>query len=518
MTPEEELEMLQLEEEELTLQQQQTEMEAQFDKRPWEQVEPSPPESFGGKVALGMGTSAVETALGAKDLFTDLSQEEKDTLGSMRRDVKASGFGGGLGSAVGELAQLAVPASKLSKAKALQRGTKLGRPGLLAAETGLAAAHGGTKYPREGKSRFDEAVESGAWAMAGGAAGEGIGKLFRGANVTPEAKRLMAEGVELTGGKASQGALPKVLELAASINPITGGNVAKQREKAVQQAQEFLFDKARPFSANFLDSNIIPKDSAGKFGKVTATGQEGVTQLNKMVDDAYDIAWQKAGTPSITDMVKLSEDIDVLKGAVEGIDIYKLPLRRIDDAINVYANSPTPGNLRRIGQMIKGGKDKAWDAADETAARTYERISDRFTETLSREGQDILNEINKNYGSFKAIQNAMARQKPSETGVMQGKDVLAGAKAVGGKSRQAKGTSPLFQFGQDMARTLDVKDADPLMLTSAAQKLSKFGPGFIPSGVRATIGETGTQKRMTELAKALRSIGIDPATISTAIQ
>lgn len=484
------------------------------EKRPWEMQPASPPESFMGKVGLGVAESALSTALGAKDLIpgVDLSQKEKDVLGSMRRDVEASGFGGGLGSAVGELAQLAVPASKLAKAKSLQRGAKLGRTGLLAGETGLAALHGATKVPREGKTRTEEAIESGAWALGGGVLGEAVGPLARGFKKTPEGQRMIDEGVELTGAMASDSGLAKVLELTTSIFPLTSGRQAAQRATARGQAQELILNQARPFSDDFLKRGIVDAD---EFGKFKSTGQEGVAKLQNMRDKAYDLAWDKAGSPNQETLVRLSEDLDVIKESVP--ETLGLQIRRINDALNMAYDAPSPANLKRIGKAINKAKDKAWREQDEQAATLFDDVFDEFSKSLSKESQDILNEVNNNYGKYKAVEHAMSLKQPSITGEMSGADLMSGAKAAGKKKRQASGESPMFQTAQDLSRTLDLKDADPESLLSRTQRLASKAPKILPGFGRVTIGETPAQKRMKATAEALRAIGVDPATVGATI-
>lgn len=482
--------------------------------RPWEQQPASPPESFMGKVGLGVAESALSTALGAKDLIpgVDLSQEEQDVLGSMRRDVEASGFGGGLGGAIGEISQLAVPASRLAKAKSLQRGAKLGRGGLLAGETGLAALHGATKVPREGKSRVDEAIESGTWALAGGTLGEAIGPLTRGFKRTEEGQRMLDEGIPLTGAMATDSGIAKALELSSGMFPLTSGRQAAQREAAKQAAQGVILNQARPFSDDFLDKGLVDKDL---FSKFEDTGQSGVAKLQEMRNKAYDAVWDKAGRIDKEKLINLSYDLDAIRDSVP--EALGLNIRRINDALNMAYDAPSASNLKRIGKAINKAKDKAWKEQDEDAAKLFDDVFDEFSKSLSKESQDILNEVNNNYGKYKAVEHAMSLKGPAKTGQMTGSELLSGAKDAGKKKRQAAGESPMFQTAQDLSRTIDTKDGMIENLLSRTQNLMGKAPKLLPGAGRATIGETPVQKRMKATAEALRSIGVDPATVSAAI-
>lgn len=275
MTEAEELELLELEEEEAKA------------KAPRE--EPSRAESFGRGAAQGLTfdfgdeiTGGIQ-ALGQKFLpeslggggeqakqkgFLDLYRESRDAERQANDKAEAAHRGYYLGGNVaGGLATIPLmPGAGTGKTlwQLTKAGAKTGA--LVAGATGLGASRAElTPDKITPESALQAIADTGMPAIAGGflggalplvgtVAGKGaslLRKLRKGGYVTPtpEAQRLMSEGVDLTLGRMQpDSTLGRVEELAS--NQASGGSLASARQRTAASARDVLIKKARAPGAN----------------------------------------------------------------------------------------------------------------------------------------------------------------------------------------------------------------------------------------------------------------------------
>ncbi len=506
-----ELELLQLEEEELRLEGEsmQATTTPMIDLTEGISFRPEDQSRF-KDIASGIGLSATETVLGVKNLFVDQSDEEKRMLKLWRKDVAKGGGAGVAGKVIGELAQLAIPASRMSK---LSRVPRIG------GEAALAAGHGFVKAPAEGKTRGREALESAMFALGGAGVGEGISKTFRGFSKTRAAQKLIDEGVEVTAGKASKSGVPMVMEMIAGVTPFMAKGIQKGEEKAVRQFNSLALNQARPFSDEFLESGLV---DAAKFAKFDDVGHGAITKLKAMQDEAYDEAWKKAGPPDVNMLVKLLDDTAQMRDMMPAS--YRMSLNKIDDAIDIVATYPTKDAMKNLSKTIRKAKDTAWDSQDAAVADVFDGMQQAFAGSLAEDATKILNEINSNYGKFKAVQHAASPTKADDLGgIFSGKDLQAGAKSSGGKTRFAEGEAPLQDLARAAKETVSRQEPDIMQLRSVLKKaMAKASPDILGFPSKLLVGENPLQKAAFKKAKplsdALRSMGIDPATLGAAIE
>ena len=277
------------------------------------------------KFKHGLGQSAIETGLGVKSLFTDLSETEQDVLRRLDEDAKTMGGWATAGNVVGEVAQLAVPASKVAK---LSKVEKLGRAAIPAAVAGEMALGGGfeaLKAPQEDESRLENALKGAAGAALGMGAGKVLGKALEGIKKTDAAQYLTDLGVKLTPGQAAAGGLPRAIEYTLGILPFTS--------KATAQAKKMADET---FNVSMLKQAAPP----GK--TVQRGGYEGMNELKTAYNDAYREAWKKAGRLDDDTLIKMLDDLDV--GRELGSEASG-PLRRIDESLEKYMDKPTTKQL-----------------------------------------------------------------------------------------------------------------------------------------------------------------------------
>ena len=451
------------------------------------------------KFKHGLARSALETGLGIKGLFTDLSENDKAVLKMMKRDAEKTGGWGTAGNITGEVAQLAIPASKLSKATKLKNATR-GRQALatIGAESALGGAHGALKAPEEGKDRLDKAKEGAMWGAAGAGTGQLLSKAMRGVKQSEAGKYLTDLGVRLTPGQAAEGGLPRALEYTMGILPGTAKSVARQKKAADET-----------FSTKMLEQAAPPG------GTIKGTGHEGMKELRDSYKTAYRDAWGKAGKLSDDTMQDMMVKMDeVAEYGTEAVG----PLRRLNNKIDQYLGAKTTKNLDtlddQLRQEIRRIENSQYPNVD--MADALEQMRGVLRSGTSKETQDALRAINSQYGKFKAVERAagslsgMKSGEGLQGGVFGGEELASAVKGVG-KGRQSYGEAPLQTEAKAAMETLARKEPVPLMnyVRGVSKQLEIPGTGkLLDKGSDIALGRTATQKQMREIAEMLRQMGL----------
>ena len=162
-------------------------------------------------------------------------------------------------------------------------------------------------------------------AVLGGLLSSGITRFFGVLARTPDAQKLMDEGIDLTIGQQLGGATKKVEDISAGL-PFSGQAVLNQQTDALKQFNELMVNKAIQPISRRVDENL------NMF--------EAHEQATKFVNNAYDSALANL---SIDDANRLVSDID------EMVDDFALP-DNITKQLNKYVkqiikNRVTNGSL-----------------------------------------------------------------------------------------------------------------------------------------------------------------------------
>ncbi len=171
-----------------------------------------------GAFGAGVAQATIKGVLGAKNLFTELSDEDKGVLREIEAEDKADpeGFKRGAGSLTGNVLMTAAPGLKTAGALNKTRAAMaMGRAAPIA--TGMAVS-GGTEAilaPGEGEGHAEQLMSKGkeaAKAAAIGGAFSGAGQLLaRPFKATKEALDLMAQKVYPTLSQGAESMFPKAI-------------------------------------------------------------------------------------------------------------------------------------------------------------------------------------------------------------------------------------------------------------------------------------------------------------------
>lgn len=457
------------------------------------------------KLKSGVGLSATETALGAKGLVSGgLSDEEEQILKMWRGDVDEAGGWGTAGRVLGEVAQLAVPASKaskLSKAIGAAKEWPLKAQRLMSA-AGDAATAAGLEYlqaPEEGKTRLRSAVEGGLGGMAGYGVGEVLGKSIRGIQTSDVANRLMDKGMTLTPGQAAKGGLPKALEFTMGWTPFLSGGTQKIQQESVESFNKQLM-----------------KEAAAPGKDVTTAGVEGFRQLHEGYNQAYKDAWAKATKPKNEGVVKM---VNQMSNTVNDLGEAAEPFMRKAhrDLAELTANY-TPNKLKAFDRSLRKQQQAAYK--DPNLSDSFKQLRETLRESIGDDAGEELAAINKQYGSYDALRNTAGKARiAEERGFFTPGDAVGGSAQTGGKTRTALGESPLLQTAVDAAETIGRRDKQPII------DQMKALVGFFPSPTFAMrplanpiMGRTAPQAQARHLADVLRKAGISPTSVGAAVE
>jgi hypothetical protein len=322
---------------------------------PWDEEEKDKYKNFRPKedepwyedFAEGVGVSGLDLWYGGKDLAAmaglgdGQTDEDKANLADWRKDAGESGWGTG-GQVAGEIAQLALPVSKLSKIPKLVNMAKAA-PKTLDAIKAVSLA--GIRDPGE-DGRLERMATEGVLSGAGALAGRAGSKIFRGANKSDEATRVMDSGGYLTPAQASSGGPLTAIENLMSYFPSTGKGTLALRQKASDEYSERALKTFAP-------------DPSG----VTKTGHEAIDQVHNQIQDGYKRGFATGNLDNADDLIADIDDIADLYGRTdsrmfEGIadDVADLADNGNKDALNILDV--------KIGKLLTSNKSKSTQYAD----------------------------------------------------------------------------------------------------------------------------------------------------------
>ena len=192
-------------------------------------------------------------------------------------------------TAIGSEIIMSLPTSYAAAVKLGQLGIK--SPALIAGIEGFVYGAG------TGEDAGDRANN----ALLGGFLSSSLSRFFGVLSRTPDAKKLMDDGIDLTLGQQLGGATKKLEDLSTSL-PFSGQAVVNQQTKALEQYNKVMMNKALQPISRRVDDNT--------------TMFEAHEQAQKYINNAYESAVPNL---SIDDATRLIADIDEL------VDDFALP-------------------------------------------------------------------------------------------------------------------------------------------------------------------------------------------------
>lgn len=419
--------------------------------------------NFPQKMQLGLKQSALETVQGVSDLATGgsnyyatqlpenmpRSQTEPmvspETTSELERLQNVRGGFKTAGNIAGDVAQLAIPTSRVAKMTNFPRA--------LAAESGLVAGHQALQDPEPGQTRIGNAAIGGAATAVGGTAVPAALRygvqpavrqvLNKAAPIDSVAQEMIEGGVKLTPGMARP-RLAGVERLMGKI-PGVGGRVGNLQAEAVESWNKYVLERIGPIARD-LD----------------ATGQEAFQTLQDRFTSAYSDVWGGV-TPKNVRANEAYKNLDTLKADIDKLptDYQGLARGSIEDAQTALLQFAETGDTRLLDAA-----DDALRAAQQQAGQDggplFSNIRNVYRESLPDNVGSKLAEIDYQYRKYGVTQRAAGYvDSMKHGGVISPSSLLGAVKAKNSERAVSSGTGAFqneAQAGQEvLSRTLPTR-------------------------------------------------------------
>jgi hypothetical protein len=290
---------------------------------------------------VGAGKAAGNAVMGAAQLVGAMDQSDVDSVRA--RDAYLEGdTATGAGTIAGDLALMAIPASRLSKLAGAGKIAQLG------VGAGTSAAFGGLQPVGEGESRVQNAAVSGALGLGGGLGAMGLSHL--GANaataIKPEVRALYeaakARGISLTPAQLSDSRFLKFLESQLRSLPLSGA-----QSRAAAQRSDWNKAVARTIGS---DADVVTPEVYG------ATKAQLGREFNRLAEQN-----QLPLSPAVMDRMRAVAKEAADLGDEESVSAVN---RAIERVISQSQSGVLPGRAYQsldssLGKAMKAGGEKA---------------------------------------------------------------------------------------------------------------------------------------------------------------
>jgi len=330
-----------------------------------------------------------------------LPQSVRGTLGEYGQQglESATGTAGGIGKFVGSTAPYAaLPGGGVWKSAAMAGGL-----------SGLTS-----------EGDLGERATRSALTAGGSSAIGGLAKGLRGFTPSPEAAQYMKEGIQPTVGQGidKSGILGKSMGMAEEASksmPLLGMATAAARERGSNEWLKSVFKKAE-----IPELGIKTKD---------AVGHEAIGNLQKGYNRAYKSTLyneELKRVPSLSNdvyaIVKKNPDI-------QGIVDKQFSVLGTGPTINAHKLHEVIASLRDAGFVYSKSPSAAEHYQGEALKDVVSSLRQYMTNRLPKDKLAELNNIDKNYGTFKTLQRA-ATSVGAEDGKISGSQLLSAVRAM----------------------------------------------------------------------------------------
>ena len=411
-----------------------------------------------GSMMRGLGGakhSFDKAAYGLKGLFTDLSTDERAQIEQGKAFVNQGGGAATVGEIGGEIAMLAAPA--LRGAQALQVGSKMLPKAAQFIGRSLPSnmiAGGAASAALTPDNRVSAGVGGALGAGAGEVAGRVLTKTLGGlasSAVSPQAKRLMDQGVNVPMWKATDNKVFRDLADRVKALPVAGNILRGQERSAFEDFNKVMSANATPPMPILDDaSNVLRWETK----PVSEVGSDALNTLRSRFDDAYDALYKGRGIPldrqygnEVVEIVestkayfpRLADEIEA--AARQSHDILAKASQEGHSTSSPEAVKQAIDSLEtRISTAFRRGDMEAADALKSLKGSVEElRIRGLPPEVASQAGP-----INKAYASFKQLERATGGLGAQKAGMASPAQILNAIKSGDrspGKSQFARGNA-----------------------------------------------------------------------------
>lgn len=429
-------------------------------------------EGLGTRLAIGAMSSGEKMlrALGGRRIA--------EAAGLRPEELEAAKEGAGTAGTIGELgtdiALTAIPAVGIASRIGGTAARLLPRA---LAQAGAGAIVSGATTPGD----LEERAKAAAFGAAGGAGGEivgtGLAKFATPSARTIAARKMLAEDVPLTPGQYMGGITQGVENFAAKI-PGAGELVKLQQREATKGWQQGVFNEVR----------------ASGSPEIKESGHAGYLKLKDSFDEAYDDLLHKKTITHLPNLLTEVKDIQRMYRPDLTREGNELLGKKLQSTLeNMPSGRLSGSRQRQLERELASEAAEGYKTGNGVLGDVFNDILDTVkasrNESLGGADAAKLVKLDENYGKFKAIQRAMA--KDSE-GIFTPDQLLTASKTGAGRHLKAAGIAPLQT---EAAQAGEVLGRRPELGSAITQGL--IGGGALAGGLAYDPTTTGGAALLT---------------------
>ena len=373
----------------------------------------------------------------------------------------------------------------------------IGRAAIEGATQGALTADPGHRLEGAGAG----ALLAPALPLAGGIAG----KLARGLKRTPEAQTLLDKGVDLTPGLLNPEGQRNASEEAAQSLPLVGSMIARARGNALKGYQQKVVSEAAAPGASVAPADVHDMlNEAYRSFQPLYDQAKGFKVSPVIMRSGSDIPLSKAFTQAVADKSALAgkDDRSIVKNF---LDNELSRLNGTSDSL-LDARSNVRDAIRKANLAGKG-------AQADLLKNGAQALTLALQSQLPKDAIDSLNTADSKYGTYKLIEDAVARSKDRSAGLTPTnlQDAVAAATPKGAYARGGGG--PLRDLASAGKAVFDVRSPPtgarmetmlPGMAAAHAHPLLSLPPALLRLGLTATPAGRALAAGTTPIQRALQ--------------
>jgi hypothetical protein len=454
------------------------------------------------KLFTGYAQSINKSAAGIMDLLPGgVPQKTQERFRDWDALTEEAGGWGTAGQFATDAASLGMGAAGLTKG-VMSTGVPLLKSRFVAAPLAEAVVGGATTAENRGRNAlFGAAGGTGGELLTRAVTGPG-GGAFRGLT-TPEAQTMMSQGVPVPVWRAVKPGVTRSIMERARTMPLTGSVMRALDRNALEKWNKNIFDYATPPRPRKMPDGTFKWEA----NPVSSIGTDGMAQLSRRFDEAYDAVLGRGGSAIRVDataaasarnqlnqharqmMVEYPNYSKEIEGVMamtarrmpEGEDLPMAALKDLLDDLDVRSGSAAKqgkGDLVGVYATMRGS------------------LEDFRMDLLPPNMREALAPVNAAYANYKVLQRTMAQRGANKAQLFTPAQLDAGIRASDrSPSKRLYSEGRSSQLTQDQKIAGEVFDSNlPETGPGTAEKLLPFmmaGQGIGAAGALAA-GDMGT--------------------------
>lgn len=447
------------------------------------------------RALMGVG-AGVERSLASAGEFTGLVSPERYQQIKERDEPFTQGPAGATGEFIGETAATSLMGGPMGR---VMRG--LGPVKRAAIESGATTYLTGEPETRQTEGAYG--------TIAGGvlpAGGKAVQSAFQGIDMSPAARRLTREGVELTPGQIAPNGTWAMVEESMMRIPLIGPKVAAARERGWQQTQALISNEAAP-------PNYKPPMRAD------------VRDTYNDLKDAYNKAYEQfKGYPMLPFLVRtqggdlpLSQAMAIPRQAAADPKSRRYVQNEINNELGrIKGRQLTSGDLLEIRSNIRAKKrdligNDNYPDAQKLLDAAEKRITEILESQLPADAMQGLRAVDAKYGNFKVFEDAIVRSRDRPDAFTPAQFSAAVKESAGSKGQYAAGGGRMRNLA---AESVDVfSPRTPVTGAQQPSQLVGYAAAFPASVIygdrgrklgKVLAGQTDFQRKVQDFERQFR--------------